>query len=97
MTDSADARNENHANRTQSGDLLRIVTGAAWQPSGRQSKRFGRLVDQPPDALVSGSGNDAVGLGEIKGRPGRLSDLASLVANFLIQHLNLRRAHVTKL
>src|SRR5215831_5815537 len=66
MTNPADAGNKDHADRTEAGDLLRVMSGATGHQLRVQSQVFGGIVDQFLKAFVGQSrvGRDWVAEGE---------------------------------
>src|SRR6185369_17794573 len=97
MTDAADAWNEDHSNRPESSNLLRVVPRPAWHPLSRQPESLCGLVDQLSDSLVGRPGNDCVCFCEVECRAGSLADRRRLIANLLIEHRHFRGVQISKL
>src|SRR5512138_616605 len=97
MADAADARNEDHADRTDARHVLRVVPRAARHRLRAESERACRVGDARADAWI-GRRRDVLVDGLVRERrPARLRDGIRLGANARVQLLNLRGIEVAEL
>src|SRR5215470_13502964 len=96
MADAVNARNEDHPDRAEMRQLLRVVTRAAGHEFGRESQLLRRFVNYASDANVGRRRRSRVRLLEFKLRSGRFLDLLNLELDFLKHHSRLRRVQIAQ-